>query len=68
MLPQELSHIPSLQVGAVGRSVGGSVGRQAGRSAGGQGRREGGKERWMEVFCEHYNIAIGCPCCVQPVL
>ncbi len=21
-----------------------------------------------EGFCENYNIAIGCPCCVQPVL
>ncbi len=48
MLPQELSPIPSLQVGTVGigRSVGGSIGRsagwQAGRSAGGQAGRDGG--------------------------
>ncbi len=43
--------------------------RPAGRPAGGQaGREGGGRERWMEFFCENYNIAIGCPCGLQPVL
>ncbi len=49
----------------MGRSVGRSVGRPAGRQAGTEGGR-GGSERWMQVFCEHYNIAIACPCCVEP--
>ncbi len=31
-----------------------------------EGSREVGRERG--VLCENYNIAIGCPCCVQPVL
>ncbi len=42
----------------MGRSVGWSVGRPAGRQAGRQAGTEGGKERWMEVLCENYNIAI----------
>ncbi len=70
MLRYELRPIPSLQVGTVviGRSVGGLIGQSVGRPAGRQFSRqagtEGGKEQWMEVFCEHYNIAHA----VQPVL
>ncbi len=29
---------------------------------------EGGREEGREALCENYNIAIGCPCSVQPVL
>ncbi len=50
MLPQELSPIPSLQVGTVGvgRSVRGLVGRSAGRPVGRQGQREGGRKGAMD--------------------
>ncbi len=27
---------------------------------------EGGREEGREALCENYNIAIGCPCSVQP--
>ncbi len=30
--------------------------------------REGGRDRWRKAFCQNYNIAIRCSCCVQPVL
>ncbi len=29
---------------------------------------KGGREEGREALCENYNIAIGCPCFVQPVL
>ncbi len=30
--------------------------------------RQGGREEGREALCENYNIAIGCPCSVQPAL
>ncbi len=75
ILPQELSPIPSLQVGTVGvgRSVGGSVGRSVGRPAsmqagrqvsrraGRQGRREGAMDGGLLRTLQHcYRLPMLC--------
>ncbi len=39
-----------------------------GREGGREGGMKGGREEGREALCENYNIAIGCPCFVQPVL